>query len=177
MYKISFILNKCIFSYIYICMYMFSVLCWWPLTLVSVQPFGNILNLVPLAESVVKLTAVCMQCFKEAAYTKRLGAEKEVKTSGPERVTRFCSHILILSGELKPHNFCFRVFVSLPQVEVIGGADMYHAVCRTCYGGLRECQENRVPPREETPPHATSGKPLDQSAPRKLFASLHLWTL
>uniref|UniRef100_A0A1B6CY01 Thymidine kinase n=1 Tax=Clastoptera arizonana TaxID=38151 RepID=A0A1B6CY01_9HEMI len=34
--------------------------------------FGNILNLVPLAESVIKLTAVCMSCFNEAAYTKRL---------------------------------------------------------------------------------------------------------
>lgn len=43
------------------------------------QPFGNILNLIPLAESVVKLNAVCMQCYKEAAYTKRLGAEKEVR--------------------------------------------------------------------------------------------------
>lgn len=36
------------------------------------------MNLVPLAESVVKLTAVCMECFREAAYTKRLGVEKEV---------------------------------------------------------------------------------------------------
>lgn len=35
---------------------------------------------MPLAESVVKLNAVCMQCYKEAAYTKRLGAEKEVYT-------------------------------------------------------------------------------------------------
>lgn len=42
------------------------------------QAFGSILNLVPLAESVVKLTAVCMECFREAAYTKRLGVEKEV---------------------------------------------------------------------------------------------------
>lgn len=33
---------------------------------------------MPLAESVVKLTAVCMECFREAAYTKRLGSEKEV---------------------------------------------------------------------------------------------------
>ncbi|KAA8595173.1 hypothetical protein FQN60_012308 [Etheostoma spectabile] len=41
------------------------------------KAFGNILNLVPLAESVVKLHAVCMQCYKEAAYTKRIGAEKE----------------------------------------------------------------------------------------------------
>ncbi|XP_036766306.1 thymidine kinase, cytosolic isoform X2 [Manis pentadactyla] len=41
------------------------------------KAFGTILNLVPLAESVVKLTAVCMECFREAAYTKRLGTEKE----------------------------------------------------------------------------------------------------
>lgn len=44
----------------------------------SAQAFGSILSLVPLAESVVKLTAVCMECFREAAYTKRLGLEKEV---------------------------------------------------------------------------------------------------
>ncbi|XP_072318917.1 thymidine kinase, cytosolic [Eucyclogobius newberryi] len=46
------------------------------------KAFGNILNLVPLAESVVKLHAVCMQCYKEAAYTKRIGAEKEVEVIG-----------------------------------------------------------------------------------------------
>lgn len=46
------------------------------------KPFGNILGLVPLAESVVKLNAVCMQCYKEAAYTKRLGTEKEVEVIG-----------------------------------------------------------------------------------------------
>uniref|UniRef100_A0A8D0L851 Thymidine kinase n=1 Tax=Sphenodon punctatus TaxID=8508 RepID=A0A8D0L851_SPHPU len=59
------------------------------------KAFGNILNLVPLAESVVKLNAVCMECYREAPYTKRLGTEREV--------------------------------------EVIGGADKYHAVCRVCY--------------------------------------------
>ncbi|NXS24149.1 KITH protein, partial [Mystacornis crossleyi] len=59
------------------------------------KAFGSILNLVPLAESVVKLNAVCMECFCEASYTKRLGAEREV--------------------------------------EVIGGADKYHSVCRACY--------------------------------------------
>ena len=40
--------------------------------------FGSILNLVPLAESVVKLSAVCMICFKDAAYTKRIGTETAV---------------------------------------------------------------------------------------------------
>ncbi|NP_001011452.1 thymidine kinase, cytosolic [Xenopus tropicalis] len=59
------------------------------------KAFGNILNLVPLAESVVKLNSVCMECYREAAYTKRLGAEKEV--------------------------------------EVIGGAEKYHSVCRLCF--------------------------------------------
>ncbi|GCB60669.1 hypothetical protein scyTo_0006906, partial [Scyliorhinus torazame] len=44
--------------------------------------FGNILNLVPLAESVVKLSAVCTKCYGEAAYTKRLGAEQEVEVIG-----------------------------------------------------------------------------------------------
>ncbi|XP_078081832.1 thymidine kinase, cytosolic [Mustelus asterias] len=46
------------------------------------KAFGNILNLVPLAESVVKLSAVCTECYGEAAYTKRLGAEKEVEVIG-----------------------------------------------------------------------------------------------
>uniref|UniRef100_A0A8C8FZL7 Thymidine kinase n=2 Tax=Oncorhynchus tshawytscha TaxID=74940 RepID=A0A8C8FZL7_ONCTS len=102
------------------------------------KPFGDILNLVPLAESVVKLNAVCMQCYKEAAYTKRLGAEKEL--------------------------------------EVIGGADMYHARCRKCYGGLMDVlKENSAPHRDETPPHVMTGKLFDNTtSPRKLFATLQL---
>ncbi|KAG5853509.1 hypothetical protein ANANG_G00026710 [Anguilla anguilla] len=100
------------------------------------KPFGDILGLVPLAESVVKLNAVCMHCYKEAAYTKRLGSETEV--------------------------------------EVIGGADKYHAACRSCYGGLVADKENSAPKREETPPHALPGKQLDSSTPRKLFAALHI---
>lgn len=99
------------------------------------KAFGNILNLVPLAESVVKLHAVCMQCYKEAAYTKRIGTEKEV--------------------------------------EVIGGADKYQAVCRKCYGGLVD-KENNAPFREETPQHGLSAKLLEAGIPRKLFNSLHL---
>eukprot|EP01112_Ceratiomyxa_fruticulosa_P012680 TRINITY_DN3525_c0_g1_i1.p1 TRINITY_DN3525_c0_g1~~TRINITY_DN3525_c0_g1_i1.p1 ORF type:complete len:221 (+),score=44.55 TRINITY_DN3525_c0_g1_i1:155-817(+) len=60
-----------------------------------VAPFGPVLELIPLAESVTKLTAVCMICFKDAAFTKRIGNETEV--------------------------------------EVIGGAEKYIAVCRNCY--------------------------------------------
>ena len=36
------------------------------------KPFGNILNLVPLAERLTKLSAVCVECGKEAAFTKRI---------------------------------------------------------------------------------------------------------
>ncbi|XP_077574499.1 thymidine kinase, cytosolic [Stigmatopora nigra] len=84
------------------------------------MPFGNILNLVPLAESVVKLHAVCMQCYQDAAYTKRIGTEKEV--------------------------------------EVIGGADKYQAVCRNCYGHRKQGKENRTPLGNETHQHSPNGK-------------------
>ncbi|KAK6187784.1 hypothetical protein SNE40_005734 [Patella caerulea] len=72
------------------------------------QGFGNILNLVPLAEHVMKLTAVCMMCYNEASFTKRKGNET--------------------------------------QVEVIGGADKYLAVCRTCF-----TSPNKQSPRKRSP--------------------------
>ncbi len=40
--------------------------------------FQSILELIPLAESVVKLTAVCMSCFGEGSYTKRISEDTEV---------------------------------------------------------------------------------------------------
>lgn len=40
--------------------------------------FGKILQLVPIAESVVKLNAICMSCFSDASFTKRTTNEKEV---------------------------------------------------------------------------------------------------
>ena len=57
--------------------------------------FSNILELIPLAEHVSKLTAVCMLCFGEGAFTKRISNDE--------------------------------------GVEVIGGADKYMAVCRSCH--------------------------------------------
>lgn len=83
------------------------------------QAFGNILNLVPLAESVVKLNAVCMQCFKEAAYTKRIGAEKEVrrrmKKRRMARAQHTCFHPPKPTG--KPYYCCtFIVFLEFPEI-------------------------------------------------------------
>ena len=52
--------------------------------------FGSILNLVPLAEN-VKLSAVCMICFKDTAYTKRIGPEKELEViSGADKYMAVC---------------------------------------------------------------------------------------
>ncbi|KAK7002765.1 thymidine kinase cytosolic [Biomphalaria glabrata] len=53
--------------------------------------FGDILNLVPLAEHVLKLTAVCMNCYNEASFTKRKGSETEVEViGGSEKYLAVC---------------------------------------------------------------------------------------
>ena len=44
--------------------------------------FNDILNLVPLAESVVKLNAVCMMCFETASFTKRISNETSLEVIG-----------------------------------------------------------------------------------------------
>jgi len=43
------------------------------------KPFGDILSLVPLSEIVTKLNAVCMNCFGDAAFSKRITAEDDGK--------------------------------------------------------------------------------------------------
>ncbi|XP_028395628.1 thymidine kinase, cytosolic-like [Dendronephthya gigantea] len=55
------------------------------------QAFGNVLSLIPIAENVVKLNAVCMNCFKDAAFTMRLGSETKVEIiGGAERYWSVC---------------------------------------------------------------------------------------
>jgi thymidine kinase len=62
------------------------------------RAFGRVLELVPLCESVIKLTAVCHTCKREAAFTRRLGSETETKVIGGadkyEAVCRACYHKL-----------------------------------------------------------------------------------
>lgn len=61
------------------------------------KAFGNILSLVPLAENVIKLNAVCMNCFKDAAFTKRLGGEKKIEIiGGAERYWSVCRECFYL---------------------------------------------------------------------------------
>ena len=48
------------------------------------KPFNNVLELIPLAENVIKLTAVCTQCHKNASFTKRLSSETELQVSSSQ---------------------------------------------------------------------------------------------
>jgi thymidine kinase len=50
------------------------------------QPFGEIPQLIPLAEEVMKLKAVCSLCFQDGHFTKRITADKEIKIIGGTEV-------------------------------------------------------------------------------------------
>lgn len=44
--------------------------------------FGAVLQLVPLAESVIKLSAVCMVCCGDASFTQRISGDKGLEIIG-----------------------------------------------------------------------------------------------
>ena len=46
------------------------------------KPFENIANLIPLAENVTKLSAVCTQCGREASFSKRTSNETGLEVIG-----------------------------------------------------------------------------------------------
>lgn len=101
------------------------------------QGFGDILNLVPMAENVIKLSAVCMTCNSDGHFTKRTTKDK--------------------------------------SVEVIGGADMYQAVCRDCFKSPVK-KSPRKSPCKSSPyktPEISSQKsiPLADVTNRQLFIS------
>ncbi len=58
------------------------------------KPFGEVLNLVPLSDSVIKLNSVCMDCYRSAPYTKRLIKNNKIEIIGSSDiyrcVCRFC---------------------------------------------------------------------------------------
>ena len=100
------------------------------------QPFGRTLDLIPLAEDILKLSAVCVYCGHDAAFSKRVSSEKEV--------------------------------------EVIGGADKYVAVCRRCF---HSCEDDVCEPKGLTPDASTGNckstsklNPAGDVVQRKLFS-------
>jgi thymidine kinase len=52
--------------------------------------FGNILDIIPLCDKVIKLKAICDECKDQALFTYRLSAEKEQKVIGAENYVPLC---------------------------------------------------------------------------------------
>ncbi|TMW57262.1 hypothetical protein Poli38472_003187 [Pythium oligandrum] len=46
------------------------------------KPFGSVCDLIPAAESVIKLNAVCTCCGRDAAFTRRIVSDKSVELIG-----------------------------------------------------------------------------------------------
>ena len=63
------------------------------------HPFGRIPHIIPLAESVTKLTAVCSRCGNNAAFTQRMTSEKSVEVIGS-----FGTYIAVCRGCYKSDN-------------------------------------------------------------------------
>ena len=56
----------------------------------QMKKFGQMIDLIPLADEVEKLRAICTQCKKPAAFTKRLSKETEQKVIGCDNYIPVC---------------------------------------------------------------------------------------
>jgi thymidine kinase len=56
----------------------------------KMERFGQILDLIPLCDSVEKLRAICTTCKKPAAFTKRLTNETQQKVIGSNNYLPVC---------------------------------------------------------------------------------------
>jgi thymidine kinase len=55
------------------------------------KAFGKVLQLVPLSDSVIKLCAVCVTCFRDAPSTARLSGEEALEViGGAEKYAAMC---------------------------------------------------------------------------------------
>jgi thymidine kinase len=52
------------------------------------EPFGDVLNLIPKAESVCKLNSVCMLCGNDANFTQRIGKQTQTIIVGGQELYR-----------------------------------------------------------------------------------------
>lgn len=62
------------------------------------KPFGRVLELIPMAEKVDKLTAVCTSCCRDASFTKRIVASTQIELiGGAESYRPVCRQCFIAS--------------------------------------------------------------------------------
>jgi len=101
------------------------------------KPFGNIIGLVPLAESVVKLSAVCMCCYGEGSFTKRICNDTQIEVIGGAdkymAACRDCHENDVMEEEKQNVNQCHNRKVlnsveNLPSKGVYRSKENGHAV-------------------------------------------------
>jgi thymidine kinase len=64
------------------------------------KPFGKILELIPLAEKVTKLSAVCVLCGKSGSFTQRIVANDQVELiGGTESYRPLCRACFLLKDK------------------------------------------------------------------------------
>lgn len=81
------------------------------------RPFGNILELIPLAEQVLKLNAVCMVCHRDASFTKRIGSETAVEViGGADKYLSTCRTCFERSTD-SPQTMTIQTIVTTTNVE------------------------------------------------------------
>lgn len=67
------------------------------------RPFGSVLELIPLAEHVSKLTAVCTLCYGAASFTKRTVAATQIQlVGGAESYQPVCRKCFSAGAPLQP---------------------------------------------------------------------------
>lgn len=67
------------------------------------RPFGQILDLVPMAEDVTKLSAVCMNCHQPASFSQRMitaGSVGTVDIGGAEKYRAVCRRCYFTPSDL-----------------------------------------------------------------------------
>lgn len=60
------------------------------------KPFGQILDLIPFAEDILKLSAVCMRCGADATFSKKINGQtdQQIEIGGSEMYSAVCRNCL-----------------------------------------------------------------------------------
>ena len=62
------------------------------------KTFGHVCDLIPMAESIMKLTSVCMLCQRDAAFSLRTTAETETEViGGSDKYLAVCRRCYMLN--------------------------------------------------------------------------------
>lgn len=100
--------------------------------------FGHVLDLVPMADSVTKLTATCLFCTKEAEEAAAQGTTGNGSSNGNGNGSD--SH----GRSASPALFSLRIAGDGSKQEEVGGADKYAPACRRHYVQLSQAGTSRA---------------------------------